>query len=819
MADPTVSQVYQTSIPQELLPYAQRMLDTASQFTDIEKNPYQQYQGERVAQLSPMVQQAMDTASQMGVSGQIGAASDLAGAAGVGAMQQDTFANPYAASAYMSPFMQNVVDVQQQEAKRQAAIQNQGIQAQAAKSGAFGGARDYVMRGEANRALQNQLQGIQATGLQSAFQNAQQQFNTEQQRRLQGMQTGLQAASTLGNLGQEQYQQTAGIVGLQGQLGQFEQQRAQDVLNAQYQDFLNYQNYPYKQLGFMSDLIRGTPTTQSASTIYQAPPTTMQNLMSLGLGAYGMNQLFPTQKSSGNKEGGLMKAYAGGGMVSFDGGGSVMSPEFKRYAVDHIDPRQLPIAQRNAMARGDQETAGFAQDEMALDAAIRRGIGAAFTPQMADHVVRAAGGGILAFKEDGLVDTSEENAGYTTEGSSGAGGDFTDEQIAQLAAMGGDDRTVESGDQNMYRNASSAALRTAEGIRQKKFTDYTPAEMRQMVKDYYKQEMDLAGPDPYDPALKDVAQAKLDRVAALEQGKGLAALKAASAVLQPGGTMRGLGAAGTAFADSYAQALDADRKEKRALASMQFNITDAQRKERMGMTKSALASAAAAQKNKKEAFVAEVNKEKAIGDIQAKVAQANRPIRVGGAGSGGPKINEDIWALEQKFARMKPGDSGYDETKKLVEAGRAHLGRVHTSESGPGRLDIESKKILSRISDKATEEARKGANAEAQAKNLFGKPGGQAEVDAIFERRYRDLMGLQTDTVGMGVDDMIRETGGVPKHGITGPNGGAGAGAAKAVPLPKNPKPADLKNGTVYMTKQGPATWNSTTQTFTTVSP
>ena len=193
-------------------------------------------------------------------------------------------------------------------------------------------------------------------------------------------------------------------------LGQFEQQRAQDVLNAQYQDFLNYQNYPYKQLGFMSDLIRGTPTTQSASTIYQAPPSTMQNLMSLGLGAHGLNQLFPTQKTSSNAEGGAIKGYAKGGLTeAYAYGGSVMSPEFKRYAVDTIDPRQLPLAQRNAMARGDAETAGFAQDEMALDAAIRRGIAAAFTPDMADNVVRAAGGGILAFKERGYVDTSEED--------------------------------------------------------------------------------------------------------------------------------------------------------------------------------------------------------------------------------------------------------------------------------------------------------------------------------------------------------------------------------------------------------------------------
>ena len=55
--------------------------------------------------------------------------------------------NPYAMQSYMSPYMQNVVDVQTQAAKRQADIAAQTQQAQAARSGAFGGGRDAVMRG------------------------------------------------------------------------------------------------------------------------------------------------------------------------------------------------------------------------------------------------------------------------------------------------------------------------------------------------------------------------------------------------------------------------------------------------------------------------------------------------------------------------------------------------------------------------------------------------------------------------------------------------------------------------------------------------
>lgn len=314
----TSQNIYQTSIPEELLPYAERLLNQAQAFTDIEKYPFQQYQGERVAQFSPLTQQAMESAGQMGVAGQIGAGTDIASAAGLGALgtQYDpmryrsrSFTQPGTAASFMSPYMQNVVDVQQREAKRQADIAATARGAQAARAGAFGGSRQAIENAEANRALQTQLGGIQAQGLQSAYQQGMQQFNQEQQARqaaaqlreqsrqygaglgLQGLQTALQSAQTLGGLGQQQFGQTQGAIQTQAALGQAEQQRAQEVLNAQYQDYLNYQNYPYKMLGFMSDIIRGVPTATSASTIYQAPPSPMSQLTGLGVAGLGLSKL------------------------------------------------------------------------------------------------------------------------------------------------------------------------------------------------------------------------------------------------------------------------------------------------------------------------------------------------------------------------------------------------------------------------------------------------------------------------------------------------------------------------------------------------
>jgi hypothetical protein len=225
---------------------------------------------------------------------------------------------------FMTPYMQDVVNIEKREAQRQADIASTARGQKYARAGAFGGARQAIENAEAQRNLGMQMGDIQSRGLQSAFQQAQQQFNQEQAARqaaaqlreqsrqygaglgLQGLQTALQSAQQLGNLGQTEFGQNLAINQLQSQYGQQQQQQMQNILGAQYQDFLNYQNYPYKQLGFMSDIIRGVPLTQTGSSVYQAPPTTMQNLTSAGLAAAGLGKLFA--------EGGHVKNEKGAGL-------------------------------------------------------------------------------------------------------------------------------------------------------------------------------------------------------------------------------------------------------------------------------------------------------------------------------------------------------------------------------------------------------------------------------------------------------------------------------------------------------------------------
>ena len=317
----TTVQEVQQGFAEPIRPYAEELLGKAQLYTDPDLNPYMQYMGDRVAQFTPLQQQSYENAALMQTAPQIGDATALTGQAGIGALNtQYTFRPADFASTFsrdaqgnmtsplMNPYMQSVVERQQADAQRQADIAAQSMNAQAARAGAFGGSGNYLMRGQAAGNLARQKGDIQAQGLNNAFQQAMQQYNTQNQLNaqqqqfgaglgLQGLQTANQSAMNLGALGNQQYQQNMGINQMQNQYGGQQQQQTQNILNNEYQDYLNYQNYPYKQMGFMSDMIRGLPLAQQSATTYASPPSMVQQAAGLAL----------TGKALG--------AFAGGGSV------------------------------------------------------------------------------------------------------------------------------------------------------------------------------------------------------------------------------------------------------------------------------------------------------------------------------------------------------------------------------------------------------------------------------------------------------------------------------------------------------------------------
>ena len=313
-AAPTSTTSTQTSIPEYAKPYVEKML---GQTEALAGTPYQTYDRERVAGFTPMQQQAFQGAQGMQTSGLTGLGGQFAGAATLGALgtrydptqfQGGQFGQQEA-QQYMSPYMQSVVDIQQREAQRQAGVAGTQRGAQAVAAGAYGGGRQAIMEAEAARNLATQKGDIQAQGLQSAYQQAQAQYNADQARRmqaaqlgeqskqygaglgLQGLQTALQGAGQMGQLGGQQFAQGMDINKLQQAYGTQQQQQQQTIQSQQYQDFLNQQNYPYKQLGFMSDMLRGLPLSQSSQQMYQQPPSALSQVAGLGTAAYGISRM------------------------------------------------------------------------------------------------------------------------------------------------------------------------------------------------------------------------------------------------------------------------------------------------------------------------------------------------------------------------------------------------------------------------------------------------------------------------------------------------------------------------------------------------
>ena len=442
-AVPTSVTEYQTGFAPEIAPYAQGLLgqsygtlfdyqkdpsgnimyntttdDKGKEVQGLPKisgfKPYQEYATEdRFAQFTPLQQQAFSGAQGMLPSQTTAGASQLAGLAGLGALGTSYSPNTFSSQSiatkpedaprydakgnfqmgtsalgqYMNPYMQDVVARQQQDAQRQSQIAGQTQQAQAARSGAFGGSGDYLMRGQMAGNLARQKGDIQAQGLNSAYQQAMGQFNQEQQARqqaaqlnaqqqqygaglgLQGLQTALSGANTLGQLGQQQFNQGMDINKLQSQYGGEQQKQMQGMLEADYQNFINKQNYPYKQLGFMSDMIRGLPLSQTGSSVYQQPPSMLGQMGGLALGAASL---------FGKKEGGSVHSYDNGGLT-------ITNPDDSKLEsmMDGMSNEQL---QQIIEGSANPDARRVAQEELMSRASISGGM---------------ARGGVIAFANGG----------------------------------------------------------------------------------------------------------------------------------------------------------------------------------------------------------------------------------------------------------------------------------------------------------------------------------------------------------------------------------------------------------------------------------
>ena len=309
-------------------PYVTNML---GQGAALAAQPYQAYQGPLTAGDSALQTQAYGLAGGLQTPASIGQAATTAGtvaqSAGnlnynpTAATNQFTAPTTYSpttsafdstqAQAYMNPYLKQSLDPQLAEARRQSEISQQTNNAQATTAGAFGGARQGIMAAEGQRNLGANLANITGQGYNTAYNNAQQQFNADQARKmqeaqfgaqqgmtgaqqtaqfgqqaqaqnaqeaqfganygLQGLNTQLQAAQAQGQLGVQQNQ--AGLANLNeiANLGATQQATQQAGVAADKAAFEAERDNPYKMVQYQQSLLQGLPLAAQQYTTSTNP--------------------------------------------------------------------------------------------------------------------------------------------------------------------------------------------------------------------------------------------------------------------------------------------------------------------------------------------------------------------------------------------------------------------------------------------------------------------------------------------------------------------------------------------------------------------
>lgn len=284
----------QQSIPAELMPYftgvdqnygilpkAQELFarDYASAYGNTLSAQGLEGAG-RIAGLAPAEQAAANQIGAMTQPGQF-ATGYGAYAQGLGAL--GSMLSPEQTQMYMSPYVQNVIDVNKQEALRDA---QKGLMAgnlDAARKGTYGGARQLLAQTEQDRNLQTRLGTLQAQGMQSAFDAA-------QKAQLGSAAAYGQLGSGLGQQGAVQQQSDLARATALSAAGGTQRSVAQQQLDAQYQDQMRALSFPEQQIGNFANILRGVPLgdTMGTQSVTTPPPSFASQLAGVGLGGLSL---------------------------------------------------------------------------------------------------------------------------------------------------------------------------------------------------------------------------------------------------------------------------------------------------------------------------------------------------------------------------------------------------------------------------------------------------------------------------------------------------------------------------------------------------
>jgi len=195
---------------------------------------------------------------------------------------------------YMSPYMQNVVDVQKQQAQLDFDRQQAGRDAAAVQAGAFGRSRQAVSDYLAQEGLSRQMGDIQASGQQQAFEQASRMFGEDRaaqmdMERLRAAELARVQAGRAGELGRVQTGQASEVgrvqAGRSNEAGRVQGARAAeqarlDALRASELGRVQQATEQSRQFGAGQGLAAEQAAIQAAGQM---------GTMGQGIGALGMN--------------------------------------------------------------------------------------------------------------------------------------------------------------------------------------------------------------------------------------------------------------------------------------------------------------------------------------------------------------------------------------------------------------------------------------------------------------------------------------------------------------------------------------------------
>ncbi len=317
-APPTEQTINQTNLPDYAEPFFTRLLER----TEAESNrDYTPFPDQRLSEFGPDTLQGFQGIRDIAGSGRASTFGTAEGALTNAALYNPenlgffgpnaSFADPGVAQAFMNPFIDQVLDRTQRRATERFDEQQLGRDAEAVRSGAFGGTRAAITGEVARRDLNERLDDINAQSLAQAYESGAGIFGRElgfdlqnralnadvfsQNRagQLQAEQQRIAAAQGLFGLGlgEEQVAQdrARGLVGVGGAF----EDRSQQGLDIGYSDFINQRDFPRQQLNYYSGILRGVPiAAQQETTTYQAPPNQLSQLLGFGLGGLGLANQF-----------------------------------------------------------------------------------------------------------------------------------------------------------------------------------------------------------------------------------------------------------------------------------------------------------------------------------------------------------------------------------------------------------------------------------------------------------------------------------------------------------------------------------------------